>query len=138
MNKYPEAGTMVQQVHKVLSDIEILTGCTPTKVGESSEWTTIVNSAEENRANFCKSLDWTLQFNALYSMYTVTLIQLKAVSAQAKHSDAVNKTSSESTAQDDDFREVKKRKRHNSNDTSQSAKKSTKRVPISAAVKLPP
>jgi hypothetical protein len=56
-------------------------------------------------------------------MYTVTLIELKAVSAQAKHSGAVNKTSSESTVQDDDFREVKNRKRHNSNDTSQSDKK---------------
>jgi hypothetical protein len=71
-------------------------------------------------------------------MYTVTLIELMAVSAQAKHSDTVNKTSSESMAQDDNFRKVKKRKRHNFNDASQSAKNSTKRVPISAAVKLPP
>jgi hypothetical protein len=39
--------------------------------------------------------------------------------------------------QDDHFREVKKCKRHNF-DTSQSAKSSTKTVPISAAFKLPP
>jgi hypothetical protein len=39
-------------------------------------------------------------------MYTVTLIELKAVSAQAKHSDALNKRTSESTAQDD-FRDVR-------------------------------
>jgi hypothetical protein len=71
-------------------------------------------------------------------MYTVTLSELKAVSAQAKHSDSLNKTSSESTAQDDDFREVRKRKRHNSDDTSQSAKNSAKTVPISTAFKLPP
>jgi cation transporter-like permease len=45
MNKYTEAGSVVQQVHKVLNDIEILAGCTPAKVGESSEWTSIVNSA---------------------------------------------------------------------------------------------
>jgi hypothetical protein len=100
--KFPEAGSVVQ-VHEVLNDIEILDGCTPAKVGESSEWITIANSAEENRANFCKSLDGKLIFSALYGMYTVTLIELKAVSSQAKHSDAVNKTSSESTAQDDDF-----------------------------------
>jgi hypothetical protein len=43
----------------------------------------------------------------------------------------------ESTAQDDDFREVKRRKRHISNDISQTAKKSTKSVPTSTAAKLP-
>jgi hypothetical protein len=43
----------------------------------------------------------------------------------------------ESTTQDDDFQEVKRRKRHISNDTSQTAKKPTKPVPTSAAVKLP-
>jgi hypothetical protein len=47
-------------------------------------------------------------------MYTATLNELKAVqeaSAQAGQSGAVNKISLESTAQDDDFREVKRRKR---------------------------
>jgi hypothetical protein len=71
-------------------------------------------------------------------MYTATVIELKAVSAQAKHRDSLNKTSSESVTQDDDFRKVKKRKRRNSDDISQSAKNSTKTVPISAAFKLPP
>jgi hypothetical protein len=50
----------------------------------------------------------------------------------------VNKTSVKSTAQDDDFQEVKSRKMYVSNDTSQSAKKSTKPVPTSEVVKLPP
>jgi hypothetical protein len=77
-------------------------------------------------------------FSVLYCMHTVTLIELKAVSAQAKHSNSLNKISSESTAQNDDFREVKKRKWHNSDDTSQSAKNSTKTVPISVTFKLPP
>jgi hypothetical protein len=73
-------------------------------------------------------------------MYTVTLNELKAavkVSAQAGQSGGVNKTSVESTAQKDDFREVKTRKRRYSDDTSQTAKKSTIPVPKSAAVKLP-
>jgi hypothetical protein len=38
----------------------------------------------------------------------------------------------------DDFQEVKRCKRQISNDTSETAKKSTKPVPTSAAVKLPP
>jgi hypothetical protein len=67
----------------------------------------------------------------------VTMSILK-VSAQAGQSDAVNKTSVESTAQDDDFQELKRYKRHISNDISQTAKKSIKPVPTSVAVKLPP
>jgi hypothetical protein len=69
-------------------------------------------------------------------MYAVTLNELQAVlkvSAQAEQSDAVNKTSPEYTAQDN-FQEVKRCKRH----ISHTAKKWTKLVPMSAAVKLPP
>jgi hypothetical protein len=43
----------------------------------------------------------------------------------------------ESTAQDEGFQEVKRRKKHISNVTSQTAKKLTKPVPTSGAVKLP-
>jgi hypothetical protein len=68
MNKYPEAASVVQRVHKVISDIEILAKFTPTRVGESSQWTTILKSAEENRAIFCKLLDGKLLFGALYGM----------------------------------------------------------------------
>jgi hypothetical protein len=61
MNEYLEAASVV------LSDIEILAEYTPTKAGEIS-----VNSAEENRANFCKGLEGKPLFNALYGMYVVT------------------------------------------------------------------
>jgi hypothetical protein len=71
-NKYPEAVSVVQQVHKVISDTDILAKCTPARMGESSQWTTILKSAEENRAKFCKFLDWKMLFSALYSMYKVT------------------------------------------------------------------
>jgi hypothetical protein len=78
-NKYLEAASVVQQVYKVLSDIENLAVCAPVEVGESSEQTSIVNSAEENRANFCKALIGKPLFRALYSMYMVTLNEPKAV-----------------------------------------------------------
>jgi hypothetical protein len=97
--------------------------------------------AEENRENFCKVLDGKPLFTALYDMCTVTLNELKAilrVNAQAGQIETVNKTSLESTAQIDDFQEVKRRKRHITNDTSQTTKKSTKSVPICTAVRLPP
>jgi hypothetical protein len=54
MNKYLEAASVVQQEYKVLSNNEKFAGCTPDKVGESFEWTCIVNSAEENRLSFTK------------------------------------------------------------------------------------
>jgi hypothetical protein len=37
-NKNPEAATVVQQVHKMLSGIEILAECAPAEVEESSLW----------------------------------------------------------------------------------------------------
>jgi hypothetical protein len=98
----------------VISDIEILAKCTLDRVGESSQWTTIVNGLEENRAIFCKFLDGKPLFSALYGMYTVTLKELQAVlkgNTQTEQSGTVNKTSLDSTAQDDDFQEVKRRKR---------------------------
>jgi hypothetical protein len=64
--KYPEAASVVQ-VHKVLSDIEILAECPPPEVGESSQWTTIVNSAKVKKANFCKVLERKPLFIALYA-----------------------------------------------------------------------
>jgi hypothetical protein len=103
-------------VQDVFNEIEIPSRCTLAKVG-SSEWTTTVNSMEEN-SKLLQSLDGKSHFSALYGMYKVTLTELKAMSAQATHSGSVNKTSSESKVQDDDFHEVKKHKRHNSDDTS--------------------
>jgi hypothetical protein len=72
-NKSPEAASVVKQVYKVFSDIEILAKCTPAKVGQSSKWTSIVSSAEENRGNFCKILEGKPLFSALYGICTLTL-----------------------------------------------------------------
>jgi hypothetical protein len=51
MNKSPEAASVMQKIYKVLSDSKNLAGCTPVKVGESSEWISVVNGMEEKRAN---------------------------------------------------------------------------------------
>jgi hypothetical protein len=72
MNKCPEGASVVQQVYKAPSDIENLVGCTPDKVGECTEWTSVVRSAE-NRVNFRKALDGS----ALYGIDTVTLDELE-------------------------------------------------------------
>jgi hypothetical protein len=93
--KYPEEDSIVQQVYKMLSDIEILAKCIPAEVEESSGWTTIVNSTEEDRENFCKILNGKLLFSALYGIYSLTFNELKTVlkvSAQAGQSGAVTKS----------------------------------------------
>jgi hypothetical protein len=97
-----------------------------------------VNSAEENRAEFCKCLDEKQLFSVLYGMYTVTLKELQAVlkeNTKTRQIGAVNKTSLESTAQDDDFQDVNGRRRRISNDISETTMKSTKSIPISTIVK---
>jgi hypothetical protein len=74
-------------------------------------------------------------------MYTLTLKELQAVlkvNTQTGQSGAVNKTTLESTAQDDDFQEVKRCERCISSDTSEMTMKSTESVPISTAVKQTP
>jgi hypothetical protein len=73
-------------------------------------------------------------------VYATTLNELKIamkVSAQAEQSDAVNNTSVQSTTQDDDFQKVKRCKRHISNNTSRTAKKSNNPVSVTPVVKLP-
>jgi hypothetical protein len=57
MKKYTDAASVVQQLYRVLSKIENLARCTPAKVGECSEWTSIVNSMEKNRTHSYESLD---------------------------------------------------------------------------------
>jgi hypothetical protein len=80
-----------------------------------------------------------LQMGRRFSWHVHGNTELKVVlkmSAQAGQSGALNKTSLDAMTQDDDFREVKRLKRHIS-DTIQKAKESTKPVPTSAVVKLP-
>jgi hypothetical protein len=71
--KYPHADSLMKEVFKVMCDNEDLVGYTPTLVGESREHTSIVKTAKENRASYCKALTRRTLFSALYSTYIVTL-----------------------------------------------------------------
>jgi hypothetical protein len=130
--KYP-----VQQVHKVLNEYETLAGCRPASVGGSPQWNTIVNSAEENRTNFCKGVNGEPLFSALYGMYAVTLNELKSLNAQTKKK-VVRRTKPHRNQRS---RKMNSGKQKDARDITpmetQSAKKSTKAIPTSPAVKLP-
>jgi hypothetical protein len=83
-NKYPDATPSIQQLLKLLFDIENLANSTPISVGESKAWAAIISSAEDNREDYCKVLKWKTLFSALYGSYTVTLGRRLQGSPQAE------------------------------------------------------
>jgi hypothetical protein len=82
--------------------------------------------AEENRQNFCKVLNGNNLFSALYDTYTVALHELKAV-LKASTPAGQSKTPKSAATQEDGFKEVRKPKRHSTNETAQLQRK--QRVP---------
>jgi hypothetical protein len=52
MSCHHDAASVGQLVYRVFRDIEDLAPFIRAKLKESSEWTSIVNNAKENRANF--------------------------------------------------------------------------------------
>jgi hypothetical protein len=77
--QFPDANAQLKQLFKLLCDIEDVAGYTPASVGDSEQWSSIVNAAEENQLNFCKAITGKTLFSALYGTYTVTLHDLKAL-----------------------------------------------------------
>jgi hypothetical protein len=120
LSQSPDADTQLKQLFKVLCDIEDVAGYTPASVGDSPQWSSIVNSAEENRRNFCKALDGKTLYSALYGTYTVTLQDLKAL---LKASAPINQTSKPTSTQEEGFTEVRRRKRQSSDTAAQTSKK---------------
>jgi hypothetical protein len=77
VQQYSEADSQLKQLLQVLYDIEEVARHIPASVGESAEWSAIVNAAEENGPSYCKGLNVKPHFTALYGTYTVTLQELK-------------------------------------------------------------
>jgi hypothetical protein len=78
IGQFPDADAQLKKLFNVLGDIEGVAAYTPASVGNSEQWSAIVNSAE-NRQNLCKTLSGKTLYSALYATYTVTLQELKAV-----------------------------------------------------------
>jgi hypothetical protein len=68
----------MQQLSKVLCDIEDLASYTPASVGESEKWAAIVSAAEDNRESYSVALRGKTLYSALYGTYTVMLNELKS------------------------------------------------------------
>jgi hypothetical protein len=105
LSQSPDADAQLKQLFKVLYDIEDVVGYTPASVGDSDQWSSIVNAAEENRRNFCKALDGKTLYSALYGTYTDALQELKAL---LKASATTNPTPKPTSTQEDGFTEVRR------------------------------
>jgi hypothetical protein len=133
LSESPDADAQLKQLLNVFCDIEEVAGYTPASVGDSDQWSSIVNSAEENRRNFCKALCGKTLYSALYGTYTVYLQELKAL---LKASTTANPTPKPASTQEDGFTEVRRRKRQNSDETAQTSKKSAQTA-VSALAETP-
>jgi hypothetical protein len=132
IGQFPDADAQLKQLLKVIRDIQEMASNTPPSVGESEQWSSIVSTAEENRQNFCKALSGKTLFSALYVTYRVALHDLKAV-LKASTPARQSKTPKSAVTQEDGYKEVRRHKRHSSNETAQTSKKA---VPIVSAYEL--
>jgi hypothetical protein len=124
IKQYPDADTQYRQLYETICSIEDMAGCTPATVGESTQWTAIVNAAEDNRASYCKALSGKVLFSALHGPYTVALKELKSLLKASNSAGGTNtKTESVKPSLDDGFKEVRRRKRHSTNEAAPISKK---------------
>jgi hypothetical protein len=84
LKQHQDADKEYRLIYTTICDIEDLAGCTPAAVGESTQWTEVVNTAEGNRANYCKALSGKLLFSVLHGTYTVALKELKSLLKASK------------------------------------------------------
>jgi hypothetical protein len=125
VEQYLEVEDQLRQLFKVLCDIEDVAGYIPTLVGESQKWADIVSTVEENRSNYCKALSGKTLYSALYGTYTVTLDEFKGLLKTSIRSQENEppKSTGPSPQQEEGFKEVRRRKRQNSQETAETAKK---------------
>jgi uncharacterized phage infection (PIP) family protein YhgE len=131
IGQFPDANAQLQQLLKVIRDIEEMARYTPASVSESEQWSSIVSTGEENWQNFRKVLNGKNLFSALYGTYTDALHVLKASTPASQ-----SKTSKSAATQEDGLKEVRRRKRHSTNETAPTSKK-VLLTAVSAAVDTP-
>jgi hypothetical protein len=138
IEKYPDTDTQYRQLFKVLCTIEDVASYTPTTVGESAEWTAVVSTMEVNWTNYCKALSGKTLFSALYGMYMAALQELKALlKVSTTTGESITPQAAKQPTQDKGFQEVRRPKRHSSNEAARTSKK-TVVTAVPAAVNTTP
>jgi hypothetical protein len=135
IGQFPDVDAQLKKLFNLLGDIEGVPAYTPASVGDSEQRSAIVNSADENRQHLCKSLSRKVLFSALYGTYILALYELKAV-LKASTLASQSKTPKSAATQEDDFKEVRRRKRHSTDETAPTSKKAVPTA-LSDAVDTP-
>jgi hypothetical protein len=115
-------------------------GYAPASIGESDKWTSIVKTVEGNRANYCKALSGKTICSALYGTYTVTLNELTSlvkVSIFTEESSAIEGTEKQPNMEEG-FQEVRRCKRHSTDETAKTVKKAAVQAKMSPTVNSSP
>jgi hypothetical protein len=107
------------------------------RVGESEEWTDIVNMVEENCVNFCKALHGRTLYSALYGTYSVNLKELKGLVKAGIFEEEQSKKQVQPTVEEG-FQEVRRRKRHGTDESAKTAKKAAVQAKVSPSITKPP
>jgi hypothetical protein len=116
IQKYPDAAGVMERVHRVLVDITNLAGRTPNSVGQSSKWNEIVETAAEESRNFLQLFFGRPLYSALRGVYAMVLNDLKGVLQESAAKSDAPCTSVVGT-EENEFCEIKKRKRSYSGST---------------------
>jgi hypothetical protein len=135
--KHADVEEQLRQLLKVLCDIEDVSEYAPPSVGETEEWADLVNTVEANRVSYCKALSGRTLYSALYGTYSVTLKELKGlvkagIFAEEECNKDVQPTEGEG------FQEVRRRKRHGTDESAKTAKKAAVQAKASASIIKPP
>jgi hypothetical protein len=104
-------------------------------VGDTEQWSTVVNTADDNRQHFCEALSVKTLFSALHGTYTVALQELKAV-LKASTPAGQTKRPKAPAIHEDGFKEFRRRTRHSTDKTARTSKKAVPTA-ASAAVDTP-
>jgi hypothetical protein len=121
VDEFPDEDAQLKELLQALRDIEDVAGCTPASVGDSDKWTSIVSEADKTGQNYCQVLTGKNLFSALHGIYTVALLKLKA-RLKASIRTAQSEETKSSSTQEDGFKEVRRRKRHGTNEAAPTSK----------------
>jgi hypothetical protein len=115
----------LKQLLKVLCDIVVVAGYTQASVGDRDQWSSIVNTAENNSQNYFKALCGKTMYSTLHDTYTVALQESRALLKANTSADPTltpTPTPKPASNQEDGFTEVWMWKRQNSEKAAQISK----------------
>jgi hypothetical protein len=111
-------------------------GYTRAAVGESAEWTAVVNAPERNRTNYSRALSGKTLCSALYGPYTVTLNDLRTLRKVSSTTGRTTETETEKPTQEEDLKDVQRREKRSNTESAPNSKEAAAQsfAPLQATI----